>query len=184
MTDNKEDDFDDFDFGNDVTSNFEEILEAETNDFDFDFCDDESDVSSEFDFEHKSVISNTANTINEKEVEKRAIAQAAFLAAREAEKKRIEDRLYLELRIVVETVKEYCEENDRIDWLKYILPTFTTLNKYGNRRNTEIMHALGNLITDITYKHEDDLHQVMPSKDALYIKLFASFIIDIAAGKL
>ncbi|MGE8477808.1 MAG: hypothetical protein ACN6PK_05955 [Pseudomonas shirazensis] len=124
------------------------------------------------------------NTINEKEVEKRAIAQAAFLAAREAEKKRIEDRLYLELRIVVETVKEYCEENDRIHWFEYILPTFTTLNKYGNRRNTEIMHELGNLITDITYKHGDDLHQVMPSKDALYIKLFASFIIDIAAGKL
>lgn len=184
MTDNKEDDFDDFDFGNDVTSNFEEILEAETNDFDFNFCDDESDVSSEFDFEHKSVISNTANTINEKEVEKRAIAQATFLAAREAEKKRIEDRLYLELRIVVETVKEYCEENDRIDWFEYILPKFTTLNKYGNRRNTEIMHELGNLITDITYKHGDDLHQVMPSKDALYIKLFASFIIDIAVGKL
>jgi hypothetical protein len=150
---------------------------VDSNDFDFDF--DEFD-----DDPQKSVIHNNASIINEEEAKKRAIAQAYFLAEIEAEKKEIANRLYRELRIVIETIKEYCEENDRMDWYEYILPTFTTLNKYGNRQNTEIMHALGHFITDITYDHKDDLHQVMPSKHSFYIKMFSNFIFEIAAGRL
>lgn len=169
----------DFDFGDEVTDKDEPPVAAvpDENDFDFEF--DEFD-----DDPQKSVIHNNASIINEKEAEERAIAQAAFLAAREAERKEIEYRLYSELRIVIETIKEYCEENDHMDWYEYVLPIFITLNKYGNRQNTEIMHELGNFITDITYYHKDDLHQVMPSKHLFYIKMFSNFIFEIAAGRL
>lgn len=68
--DKKEDDFKDFDFGNEVTDNDEPpiAMEAETNDFDFSFDDEPATPVDE------NVIKRQ-NTINEKEVEKRAIAQ-------------------------------------------------------------------------------------------------------------
>jgi len=68
--DKKEDDFKDFDFGNEVTDNDEPpiAMEAETNDFDFSFDDEPATPVGE------NVIKRQ-NTINEKEAEKRAIAQ-------------------------------------------------------------------------------------------------------------
>ncbi|WP_157811475.1 hypothetical protein [Pseudomonas qingdaonensis] len=110
--------------------------------------------------------------------------EAAFLSSCEARKKDMEYRLYLELEPVIFSVRRYCEESDRMNWFNYILPKFNTLNEYGNRRNTEIIYQLADLISDISYKYENDLNQQIPNKDLLHIKLFASFIIDIAAGKL
>ncbi len=172
----------DFDFGKEVTAKDEPPIAAvvDSNDFDFDF--DEFD---EFDDDpQKSVIHNNASIINEKEAEERAIAQAAFLAAREAEKKKIEDRLYFELQPVIELIRNYCNENDREEWFEYIMPTFTTLNKYGNRRNTEIIHELGNLITDITWIRKRDLNQEISGSDAFYVNAFAYFINEITTGRL
>lgn len=169
----------DFDFGKEVTAKDEPPIAAvvDSNDFDFDF--DEFD-----DDPQKSVIHNNASIINEKEAEERAIAQAAFLAAREAEKKKIEDRLYFELQPVIELIRNYCNENDREEWFEYIMPTFTTLNKYGNRRNTEIIHELGNLITDITWIRKRDLNQEISGSDAFYVNAFAYFINEITTGRL
>lgn len=69
--DKKEEDFKDFDFGNGVTDNDEPpiAMKVETNDFDFSFDDEPATPVGE------NVIKRQ-NTINENEVERRAIAQA------------------------------------------------------------------------------------------------------------
>ncbi|HEJ1837301.1 TPA: hypothetical protein SMW33_004502 [Pseudomonas aeruginosa] len=91
---------------------------------------------------------------------------------------------YPELNYMLVNIKKYFDndENLSFDWFeRTIIPVFTTPNKYGCRRDAEMINVLGDLINHITYQF-DEFESSLTAHDRFYIKTFAYFIAQIATG--
>lgn len=160
------------------------------------------DVSSEFDFEdsddfdfgdevksepiQKTVIIHKQNSIDEKEVERRAAARAVFLKEMEARKKEKEDERLKELKPIIDFVRGYHERIDQIDWFEnVVMKDFLDSYPDGSKKLGDIIYRLAADIQSIAYNAAEDNHDhKIHGQDMRDIKTFAIFIIELAEGRL
>lgn len=117
------------------------------------------------------------NTINEKEVERRAIAQAA--AIKQCTDEHTKEKLK-PLQSMIDYLDDYFIRNDKSEWDEYhINVNFKELDRYGNIQDYSMIRYLTSLIDEIAERIDEDPSSTRNYQERLDIQTFAHFIVNI-----
>ncbi len=169
----------DFDFGDEVAAKDEPPIAVvpETNDFDFDFDDNDFGIGKP---------DKPALTPKELDYIKRGVFSKGFMLEMRAQKKRKDEQRLKELGPIVNFVRNYHEKTDQIDWYEdVILKDFLDSNPDGSKKLGDIIYRLASDIQEIAFSAAENNHDhKIHGNDITNIKVLASFIVDLAEGRL
>lgn len=143
------------------------------------------DLFDDFDFGN-DLPAKPALTSKELDYIKRGVFSKAFILEMRAQKKKKDEQRLKELGPIINFVRNYHEKTDQIDWYEdVILKDFLDSNPDGSKKLGGIIYRLASDIQEIAFSacennHDNKIH----GNDITNIKVLASFIVDLAEGRL
>ena len=174
--DNK-DNFDDFDFGNDIE---DESVSVPSDEYDFDI-DDKDDLDFGIGQPDKPAL-----TPKELDYIKRGVFSKGFMLEMRAQKKKKDDQRLKELGPIVNFVRKYHEKTNEVEWYEeVVLKDFLDSYPDGSKKLGDIIYRLASDIQSIAFSAAENNHDhKIHGDDMMNIKVLAIFIIDLAEGRL